>query len=52
MKEMLNKRSKQAHRVNSKRKITTQENDTNENGDIANIVAKLKKGGRKKVKSK
>lgn len=52
MKEMLNKRSKQAHRVNSKRKIATQENDTNENGDIANIVAKLKKGGRKKVKSK
>lgn len=52
MKEMLNKRSKKAHRVNSKRKIATQEKDTNENGDIANIVAKLKKGGRKKVKSK
>lgn len=52
MKEMLNKRSKKAHRVNSKRKIATQEKDTNENGDIANIVAKLKMGGRKKVKSK
>lgn len=52
MKEILKKRSKQAHRVSSKRKIATQENDSNENGNIANIVAKLKKGGRKKVKSK
>lgn len=53
MKDMLKKRSKHGPNEHSKkRKSLMQENGANETGDIANIVAKLKKGGKKKLKSK
>lgn len=53
MKEMLKKRSKHSPKGKSKKvKFSTRENSANGTGDIANIVAKLKKGGKKKAATK